>query len=32
MRRATVGIVDLVKERVAPELVDRVVAETAKAR
>lgn len=32
MRRATVGIVDVVKKRVAPELVDRIVAETARAR
>ncbi|MCX7227761.1 MAG: TRAP transporter substrate-binding protein [Burkholderiales bacterium] len=32
MRRTTAGIVDTVKKRVAPELVDRVVAETAKAR
>jgi len=32
MRRATVGIAELVKKRVAPALVDRVIAETAKAR
>jgi tripartite ATP-independent transporter DctP family solute receptor len=32
MRKLTAGIIDNVKKRVAPELVDRVVAETAKAR
>jgi tripartite ATP-independent transporter DctP family solute receptor len=32
MRKATAGIVETVKKRVAPELVDRIVAETAKAR
>jgi tripartite ATP-independent transporter DctP family solute receptor len=32
MRKLTAGIIDNVKKRVSPELVDRVVAETAKAR